>query len=100
MVPPPKLYRIAEIVHHTKLSRQTIHNYTTFGLIREAERMPGSNYRLYGEEVFHRLNRILEMKKQDKKMHEILSILREEDAMLESQMLESQMLETQQKGTP
>jgi DNA-binding transcriptional MerR regulator len=80
MVPPPKLYRIAEIVHHTGLSRQTIHNYTTFGLITEAERMAGCNYRLYSEEVFQRLARIQEMKKQDKKMQEILAILRQEDA--------------------
>jgi DNA-binding transcriptional MerR regulator len=84
MVPPPKLYRIAEIVHHTGLSRQTIHNYTIFGLITEAERMPGCNYRLYGEEVFQRLARIQEMKGQDKKMQEILAILRQEDVSQEA----------------
>jgi len=83
MLPPPKLYRIAEIVHHTGLSRQTIHNYTTFGLIREAERMPGCNYRLYGAEVFERLARIQEMKSRDMKMHEILALLRQEDAVHE-----------------
>ena len=71
MVPPPKLYRIAEIVSHTGLSRQTIHNYTTFGLIREATRLPGCNYRLYDEEVFHRLTRIQEMKNQEMKMMRI-----------------------------
>jgi len=58
---PPKLYRIGEIVRHTGLSRQTIHNYTTMGLIREAEWTPGG-HRLYDENVFHRLRRIADLK--------------------------------------
>lgn len=58
---PPKLYRIGEITRHTGLSRQTIHNYTTMGLIREAERTPGG-HRLYDEHVFHMLHRIADLK--------------------------------------
>ncbi len=60
-VVPPKLYRIGEIVRHTGLSRQTIHNYTTLGLIHEAEWTPGG-HRLYDEKVFHRLQRIADLK--------------------------------------
>jgi len=52
--PPPKRYRVGEIVRHTGFSRQTIHNYTTMGLIRERERT-GAGHRLYGEEVFQAL---------------------------------------------
>lgn len=60
-VVPPKLYRIGEIVRHTGLSRQTIHNYTTMGLLREFEWTPGG-HRLYDESVFHRLQRIADLK--------------------------------------
>ncbi len=58
---PPKLYRIGEIVQHTGLSRQTIHNYTTMGLIREANRTQGG-HRLYDETVFFRLHQIASLK--------------------------------------
>jgi DNA-binding transcriptional MerR regulator len=58
---PPKLYRIGEIVSHTGLSRQTIHNYTTMGLIRESDRTQGG-HRLYDETVFRRLHQIASLK--------------------------------------
>ena len=37
---PRKLYKIGEVMKHTSLSRQTIHNYTMMGLIIEEERTP------------------------------------------------------------
>lgn len=61
IVIPPKRYRIGEIVQHTGLSRQTIHNYTIMGLIVEAERTAGG-HRLYDESVFHRLTMIQKLK--------------------------------------
>ena len=60
--PPRKLYRIGEIVEHTALSRQTVHNYTTMGMIREERRTQGG-HRLYGEHVFERLARIEQLKR-------------------------------------
>jgi len=51
---PPKLYRIGEVVEHSGLSRQTIHNYTTMGLLREAD-WTRTGHRLYGAEVFRYL---------------------------------------------
>jgi len=72
---PPKLYRIGEIVQHTGLSRQTIHNYTAMGLIDEADRTPGG-HRLYDEGVFHRLHRIARLKG-TKTMQEIRRLLLE-----------------------
>ena len=54
---PRKLYKIGEVMRHTRLSRQTVHNYTVMGLIAEAERTL-SGHRLYGEDVFERLRRI------------------------------------------
>jgi DNA-binding transcriptional MerR regulator len=89
MVPPPKLYRIAEIVHHTGLSRQTIHNYTTFGLIGEADRLDGCNYRLYSEEVFQRLARIRELRDQGKSLRMIREVLQEEAARGAAREVES-----------
>ncbi len=80
MKPPlRKLYRIGEIMRYTRMSRQTIHNYTVLGLITEAERTDG-NQRLYGEETFERLTRIDELKKSGKTLREIREIIEEEYA--------------------
>lgn len=54
---PEKRFRIGEVMAHTGLSRQTIHNYTLLGLLPVRGRTPGG-HRLYGEEVFSRLERI------------------------------------------
>ena len=67
---PPKLYRMSEMVEYTGVSRQTIHNYTTMGLISESRRTPGG-HRLYEESVFGRLDLIEEMKSQKKSLREI-----------------------------
>ena len=72
--PPRKLFKIGEVMEHSGVSRQTIHNYTTLRLITEAERTP-SGHRLYGEEVFERLRRIAELKREDKTLKEIRRIL-------------------------
>jgi DNA-binding transcriptional MerR regulator len=76
---PAKRYRIGELVRYSPFSRQTIHNYTIMGLIREAEWTEGG-HRLYDESVFDRLSRIIEMKK-TKTLTEIRRILREEDSV-------------------
>lgn len=59
---PAKLYRIGELVRYTPFSRQTIHNYTTMGLIHESEWTQGG-HRLYDESVFERLSRIIELRR-------------------------------------
>jgi DNA-binding transcriptional MerR regulator len=74
---PAKLYRVGELVRHTPFSRQTIHNYTIIGLIREAQWTEGG-HRLYDESVFERLSRIAELKK-TKTLWEIRETLRKED---------------------
>ena len=76
---PAKLYRIGELVRHTPFSRQTIHNYTIMGLIREAEWTEGG-HRLYDESVFHKLSRIIELQKKGKTLEEIRQILRKEES--------------------
>ena len=73
---PTKLYRIGELVQYTPFSRQTIHNYTIMGLIREVQWTDGG-HRLYDESVFEKLSRIIELKK-TKTLYEIRQILNEE----------------------
>ena len=75
---PAKLYRIGELVRYTPFSRQTIHNYTIMGLIREASWTEGG-HRLYDESVFQKLSRIIELRK-TKTLTEIRSILNKEEA--------------------
>jgi hypothetical protein len=67
---PPKLYRIGEVVDYSGLSRQTIHNYTTMGLLHES-RWTRGGHRLYDESVFARLDHITQMKQSQKTMQEI-----------------------------
>lgn len=59
---PEKLYRIGDIVRCTPFSRQTIHNYTIMGLIKESSWTQGG-HRLYDESVFVKLSKIAEMRK-------------------------------------
>ena len=73
---PAKLYRIGELIRSTPLSRQTIHNYTIMGLIREAQWTEGG-HRLYDESVFERLAKIAELKK-TKTLLQIRNILNQE----------------------
>jgi hypothetical protein len=58
---PPKLYRVGEVVDYSGMSRQTIHNYTTMGLIRESQWTRGG-HRVYDESVFERLDVIARMR--------------------------------------
>jgi DNA-binding transcriptional MerR regulator len=83
---PAKLYRIGELVHYTPFSRQTIHNYTIMGLIREAKWTEGG-HRLYDESVFERLSKIMHLKK-TKTLAEIRKILGKEETTFEASSAE------------
>ena len=58
------------MVGYCGLSRQTVHNYTTMGLLREA-RWTDGGHRLYDESVFERIDEVEDMKAQGKSLHEI-----------------------------
>ena len=75
---PKKLYRIGEVVRYTPFSRQTIHNYTIMGLIKETQWSQGG-HRLYDESVFERLSKIIELKK-TKTLNEIRKIFDHDNA--------------------
>lgn len=76
---PRKLFRIGEVVEYSDVSRQTIHNYTTMGLIEICDWTRGG-HRLYDEQVFERLDRIEELKAQKRSLgfiRDFFSSLRE-----------------------
>jgi DNA-binding transcriptional MerR regulator len=77
MPAPPKRYKVGEIMRHTGLSRQTIHNYTMLGLIAPVERTE-AGHRLYDETVFDRIRKI-EMLKIHRTLGEIREMLEKED---------------------
>jgi DNA-binding transcriptional MerR regulator len=77
---PTKLFRIGEIVQNTPFTRQTIHNYTTMGLIQESDWTKGG-HRLYDESVFERLWYIQELHK-TKTLSQIRSLLNKESNTL------------------
>ncbi len=73
---PIKLFKIGEVMEYSGLSRQTIHNYTMLGLIKPARRTK-AGHRLYGEEVFERLEKIQQLKR-DHTLSQIREILTQE----------------------
>ena len=70
---PRKLYRVSEIADHMGLTRQTLHNYATIGLITEERRTDGGQ-RLFDESVFERLVLIQRLKRTHL-LHEIRRLL-------------------------
>ena len=74
---PAKRYRIGEIIHNTPFTRQTIHNYTTMGLIQESDWTKGG-HRLYDENVFATLSQIIDLRK-TKTLSQIRDILKEQN---------------------
>ena len=67
---PEKLYRMAEVMDHTGLSRQTLHYYATLGLIREKRRTQ-SGYRLFAPTVFRDLERVKKLQNKGYTLREI-----------------------------
>ena len=75
---PPKLYRIGQVVEYSGMSRQTIHNYTTMGLLHESRWTTGG-HRLYDESVFRRLDQIAELKAASKSIEDIRDLFQKMD---------------------
>lgn len=73
-----KLFKIGEVMQYSGLSRQTLHNYTVAGLIDEARRTL-SGHRLYGEEVFDRLEHIKMLQEKNYTLTQIKKILEQQN---------------------
>jgi DNA-binding transcriptional MerR regulator len=71
---PRKLWKVGELVRHTGLSRQTLHNWCQLGLICEAERTEGG-HRLYDDSIFGQLERIQRHRAGGKSLREIADLL-------------------------
>ena len=71
-----KLFKIGELIEHTGLSRQVIHNYTQLELISEARRTP-SGHRLYDQKAFGRLKKVGKLKSKGKTLLQIKKMLNE-----------------------
>ena len=69
-------FKIGEVMEHSGLSRQVIHNYTQLDLINEAKRTP-SGHRLYGKEVFERIKKIKRLQSKGRTLLEIKKVLNE-----------------------
>lgn len=82
---PPKLYRIGEVVEYSGMSRQTIHNYTTMGLLHESRWTEGG-HRLYDESVFSRLDQIAQLRSARKS----IDAIRDHFLKFDSNMLQPQ----------
>jgi len=76
---PKKLWKVGELIRHTGLSRQTLHNWCQLGLICEVEQSPGG-HRLFDERVFSQLERIQRLRKQGRRLQEIAELLERERA--------------------
>ncbi len=87
MKPPPKLYKIGEVIRYSDFSRQTIHNYTKMGLIEPEDRTE-AGHRLYGPDVFERLEKI-KMLKRHRTLEEVKEILENGDGDVISTAAES-----------
>ena len=74
---PVKLYRIGEVVRYTPFTRQTIHNYTTMGLINESGWTEGG-HRLYDQSVFEQLSKIMQLRKTNT-LVEVREILKKQE---------------------
>ncbi len=72
---PKKLWKVGELIRHTGLSRQTLHNWCQLGLICEAEQTE-SGHRLYDGSVFAQLERIQRLRRRGKGLQEIAELLK------------------------
>ena len=71
---PKKLWKVGELIRHTGLTRQTIHNWCQLGLICESVQTE-SGHRLYDATVFARLERIQRLRRKGKGLQEIAKLL-------------------------
>jgi DNA-binding transcriptional MerR regulator len=74
---PKKLWKVGDLIRHTGLTRQTLHNWCQLGLICEVEQTPGG-HRLFDDAVFARIERIQRLKQRGKRLQEIAELLERE----------------------
>ena len=76
---PKKFWKVGDLIRHTGLTRQTLHNWCQLGLICEVEQTPGG-HRLFDDSVFPRLERIQRLRQRGRRLIEIAELLERERA--------------------
>ncbi len=74
------VYLISDLASRTGLSIHTINYYIKLGLIREAARAERSGYRLFNDETLATLERIINLRRRQVPIREILA--RKENGIL------------------
>jgi len=76
----PEVLLIGDLASRTGLSIHTINYYIKLGLIIEASRAERSGFRLFSEVELHSLERVIELRRQNIPIREIL--VRKRDGVL------------------
>lgn len=76
----PDILLIGDLASRTGLSIHTINYYLKLGLIAEASRAERSGFRLFGEDALRDLDRIIELRRSDTPIRDILA--RKRDGVL------------------
>ena len=71
--PPRKLYKTGEVIREAGISRGMLYYYTHLGLVTEVERTP-AGHRLYDEDVFRKIELILDLNKSGYPLRDIRDI--------------------------
>lgn len=71
---PPRLYYVTDLARHFRVSSQTIRDYTRMGLV-PAQRMGGRDEFRYQEDAFVIVEKILELRRQNRPLKEIIDCL-------------------------
>ena len=72
---PKKLWKVGDLVRHTGLSRQTLHNWVQLGLICGFEQTE-SGHRVYDDTVWRRVEQIQRWRRRGKGLRQIAELLR------------------------
>lgn len=73
-----KIYLIKDLSRITGHSIYTIKYYSKLGIIKEIDRSPETNFRYFDDTTVERLNRIRQLRLQNRSLAEIKEILKNE----------------------
>ena len=71
------IYMIGDLARHTGLSKHTLNYYLNIGLISQVGRSERSRYRYFDDSTIKRLERIIELRKQENTIKQIKRMLGE-----------------------
>ncbi|RZI46737.1 MerR family transcriptional regulator [Candidatus Finniella inopinata] len=87
---------VKELSDLTKVSPQTLHHYDRIGLLKPSVRL-NNGYRMYSEEDFLRLKKIIALKYFKFKLSQIKNLLENDTNILDHLLVQAQILEKKAK---